>query len=73
MASGKDYRSYLLRLWKVSDNHERWQAMLEGVEDGERRGFSTLQALFDYLQGVTQAPGEAQERRANGEGQNEGA
>ena len=73
MTSDRDYRSYLLRLWKVNDNHERWQAMLEGVEGGERRGFSSLQALFDYLQQVTQAPAEAQERRLNGEGQGEGS
>jgi hypothetical protein len=67
MAPDQEYRSYLLRLWKVSDNHERWQAMLEKVDSGERRGFSSLQALFDYLQQVTHTPAGAQERRVNGE------
>jgi hypothetical protein len=52
----RDYCSYLLRLWRVRDNGERWRAALERVEDGERRGFENLEALFAYLSQVC-APG----------------
>ena len=45
----QDYRSYLLRLWRVRDDGERWRAALERVEDGERCGFEDLEALFAYL------------------------
>jgi hypothetical protein len=45
----QDYRSYLLRLWRVRDDGERWRIALESVEDGEMRGFDDLEALIDYL------------------------
>ena len=54
----QDYRSYLLRLWRVRDDGERWRAALENVEDGERCGFADLEALFAYLRQAC-APGEA--------------
>ena len=43
------YRSYLLRLWRVRDDGERWRIALERVEDGERHSFENLEALLDYL------------------------
>jgi hypothetical protein len=48
-ADTQDYISYLLRLWRVRDNGECWRAALERVEDGQRRGFEDLEALFAYL------------------------
>jgi hypothetical protein len=48
-AGTQDYTSYLLRLWRVRDDGERWRAALERVEDGERLGFEDLEALFTYL------------------------
>jgi hypothetical protein len=36
------YQSYLLRLWKVNEGEEGWQASLESVHSGERRGFADV-------------------------------
>ena len=44
-----DYRSYLLRLWRVSEGQDAWQASLESPHTGERQGFSDLEAMFDFL------------------------
>jgi hypothetical protein len=53
----QDYRSYLLRLWRVRDDGERWRVALESVEDGQRRGFEDLEAFFAYLrQALTPDP-----------------
>lgn len=48
-----DYQSYLLRLWRVSSEQEGWRASLESAHTGERRGFATLDALFDYVRSWT--------------------
>jgi hypothetical protein len=45
-----DYRSYLLRFWRVtSDGQAIWRASLECPHTGERTGFASLDALFDHL------------------------
>ena len=44
-----DYRSYLLRLWRAKEGEEGWRASLESGQTGERKGFATLDALFDYV------------------------
>ena len=44
------YQSYLLRLWRVADDERPvWRASLEHPVSGERRGFSSLEALFIFL------------------------
>jgi hypothetical protein len=56
-----DYLSYLLRLWRVNSDRESpraveklvWRASLESSLTGERRGFASLEDLFDFLQGQT--------------------
>lgn len=48
-----DYQSYLLRLWRVDDGQEDWRASLESAHTGERRGFATLDALFDHVRSLT--------------------
>ncbi len=62
MAKGRpDYLSYLLRLWRVSGDGESpgmgrkaiWRASLESTRTGERRGFASLDELFDFLQDRT--------------------
>ncbi|MDY7080124.1 MAG: hypothetical protein SXV54_24855 [Chloroflexota bacterium] len=51
------YLSYLLRLWQTSsDGEEIWRASLEIPGTGERRGFASLQDLFDFLQARTGEP-----------------
>jgi hypothetical protein len=46
-----DYLSYLLRLWRVSDEEEAvWRASLESPHTGERRGFTNLTDLFTFLE-----------------------
>ena len=49
-----DYRSYLLRLWRVRDNDETsWRASLESAQSGEREGFASLEELFDFIRRQT--------------------
>lgn len=48
--NGKTYLSYLLRLWRVSQNgFDVWRASLEDVRTGERYGFASLDGLFTFL------------------------
>jgi hypothetical protein len=48
------YLSFLLRLWQTSSDDEQiWRASLESPGSGERRGFASLQALFDFLEAQT--------------------
>jgi hypothetical protein len=54
-----DYQSYLLRLWRVDEGEEGWQASLENTHTGERRGFSGLEAMLDYLRWETAGPARA--------------
>ena len=49
------YQSYLLRLWRVKEGEEGWRASLESAQTGERTGFATLDALFDYVRSQTGA------------------
>ena len=65
--AARQYRSYLLRVWKVRTDHETWRASLERVGSGERHNFASLQALFEYLDGITQNPPEAEEGSVDGE------
>jgi hypothetical protein len=45
-----DYRSYLLRLWKVGEiEGMEWRASIQSVQGGERQGFAGLEGLFDFL------------------------
>jgi hypothetical protein len=49
-----DYLSYLLRLWRVSDEEKAvWRASLESPHTGERRGFANLADLFTFLEKET--------------------
>jgi hypothetical protein len=51
-----DYISYLLRLWRANgdeapgrDEKVLWRASLEDAHTGERRGFASLDEMFDFL------------------------
>jgi hypothetical protein len=48
-----DYQSYLLRLWRAKEGEEGWRASLESAQTGERKGFATLDALFDHVRSQT--------------------
>jgi hypothetical protein len=49
------YVSYLLRLWQVRYGEGvAWLASLENARTGERRGFASLDALFDFLRQRTE-------------------
>ena len=59
------YLAYLLRLWQVnSDNgpenrhpqHSNWRASLEEPGSRKRIGFSSLEALFEYLMAQADLP-----------------
>jgi len=48
------YLSYLLRLWESADGEEHvWRASLECPRTGDRHGFTTIEALFDFLRQET--------------------
>ncbi len=50
------YTSYLLRLWQIMSGDEMvWRASLENAQTGERRGFTSLDALFAFLRQQTDA------------------
>ena len=48
-ASQTEYRSYLLRLWRLG-KEEPWHVMLEQVGSKERHTFANLEGLWDFLQ-----------------------
>lgn len=52
--------SYLVRLWPAGVAHKQvWQASLEDVQSGERRGFANLEQLFVFLMEQTEHGGAA--------------
>jgi hypothetical protein len=52
----REYMAYLVRIWPVkSKGKTRWRASLENAHTGERRGFASLDDLFDYLRVQTEA------------------
>lgn len=58
------YLSYLLRLWQTSDREDAvWRASLESPGTGERRGFASLEDLFDFLQAQTASCRDQPEQR----------
>jgi hypothetical protein len=49
------YIAYLLRLWQVRcEEGTAWRASLESARSGERMGFASLNALFDFLRTRTE-------------------
>jgi hypothetical protein len=46
----RDYRSYLLRLWRVGPEEASWRASLESPHTGELTGFANLEDLFAFLE-----------------------
>ena len=45
----KQYRSYLLRVWRAETRDACWHASLEDPRTGDRVGFACLEQLFAYL------------------------
>ena len=51
-----EYMAYLLRLWLVQGRRKTiWRASLEDAQSGKCRNFASLEDLFTYLQGRTEA------------------
>jgi hypothetical protein len=49
-----DYRSYLVRLWRVSvGGATTWRASVECPHTGEQLGFASVQELFDFMSAQT--------------------
>jgi hypothetical protein len=58
------YLSYLLRLWQTSNGEKQvWRASLESPGTGERQGFASLEALFDFLQTQAESQNKREVRR----------
>ncbi len=48
------YLAYLLRLWRVSgEGTPAWRASLQSPQTRERRGFASLDDLFDFIREQT--------------------
>jgi hypothetical protein len=45
----KEYRIYMLRLWRAEEPDLSWRASLEDQRGGERIGFGSLEQLFAFL------------------------
>ena len=59
-----DYVAYLLRLWQVKEKGNTvWRASLQSPQTRERRGFASLNALFDFLRQQTDAPSDSGSER----------
>ena len=44
------YIAYLVRLWQIEREGQLvWQASLEDSRTGKRQGFSSVEALFDFV------------------------
>jgi hypothetical protein len=57
-----DYVSYLLRMWRSSDEEDAvWRASLESPHTGERKGFASLENLFDFLREQTAVSSDSSE------------
>ncbi|MFW5941378.1 MAG: DUF2272 domain-containing protein [bacterium] len=67
MSKNRDYKSYLLRLWRAAGKQwEPWQAMLEDPHTGERHGFASMEALFRHLRRTTAGSQESGQERIVG-------
>jgi hypothetical protein len=65
-----DYLSYLLRLWRASrEGKVIWRASLQSSDTRERKGFTNLDDLFDFLREQT---GAAPETKGDEGGQRHG-
>jgi predicted ester cyclase len=62
-----DYRSYLLRLWRIQGASSAWRGSIESPHTGERLGFGSLNDLFAYLQKQTGAMPEAEKANSPAE------
>ena len=71
-ARRSNYQSYLLRLWQSREGEEGWRASLESSQTGERTGFATLDALFDYVRSQTRAETSLDVGKEGREGQEAG-
>ena len=69
MSSEQDYRSYLLRLWRVGQAAQTgWRALLERVDTGEQRSFASLEEAFEYLRQSLSSPPAALPQQDEGGG-----
>jgi len=54
------YRSFLLRCWEArgaqSEEPGEWRFSLESVQTGEKRGFTELATLMEFLHGELERP-----------------
>ena len=51
MSKTLDYRAFLMRLWRESQA-DRWRVRLEEPTTGARRSFASVEAFYEYLEGV---------------------
>ena len=63
-----EYRSYLLRLWRVEDDGGNWRALLEEVETGKRQGFANLEKLIEFLEEMDKTEKQTGKEVGNGIG-----
>ena len=64
--SDRNYLAYLVRLWR-EDQATPWRASLQAPGDGGSLHFSSLAALFTFLQEQTHTSGPAYDRLIAGD------
>jgi hypothetical protein len=52
MMAAREYKAYLLRMWRDNQNSS-WRALLENPNNGERAAFATLEELVAFLEATT--------------------
>ena len=66
MKPSPTYKSYLLRLWRVTHNGELvWRASLQSPISGQQQGFTSLESLFAYLAASAHEPSETADADAD--------
>ena len=56
----REHLAYMLRIWSVRDDRKvLWRASLQNAQTSERRGFASLEDLFEYLRSQATAMAEA--------------
>lgn len=52
-AHPKKYHAFLLRLWQIENEDENiWRVSLEDSRTGEKHGFASLEAAWQYLKEI---------------------
>lgn len=58
LSMNDEYHSYLLRLWR-SEPASSWRVSVESTRTGQRRQFTSVEELFEYILSIMAASEDA--------------